>query len=223
MASAVDIANLSLARLGDDATVSSMDPPEGSAQAAHAARFYPIARDAMLEMHDWGFATKRAQLALLASTPPSQWKFAYAAPADMNNPVNVYASDAPSDTTTNFSQSWVRPGLPNSSLGMPTPQPYATETDANGNTVIYSNQENAVLLYTALVTDTTKFSPLFVTGLSILLASHLAGPVLKGEVGRSEARALLQEFRNWLTEAKVSDSNQHKADTRSAPAWVANR
>ena len=37
-----------LGHIGDAATVSSINPPEGSAQAEHCARFYPIARDALL-------------------------------------------------------------------------------------------------------------------------------------------------------------------------------
>ena len=56
MASVVDICNLALAHIGDDATVSSIDPPEGSAQAEHCKRFYAIARDTMLQMHNWNFA-----------------------------------------------------------------------------------------------------------------------------------------------------------------------
>ena len=50
MASEVDICNLALGHLGDNATVASLNPPEGSVQAQHCARFYPIARDALLEM-----------------------------------------------------------------------------------------------------------------------------------------------------------------------------
>ena len=45
MASDVDVCNLALAHLGDEATVASISPPEGSAQAGHCARFYPMARD----------------------------------------------------------------------------------------------------------------------------------------------------------------------------------
>ena len=43
MATEVDICNLALAHLGDDATIATIKPPEGSAQAEKAARFYPIA------------------------------------------------------------------------------------------------------------------------------------------------------------------------------------
>jgi hypothetical protein len=67
VASEVDICNLALGHIGDSATVSSINPPEGSAQAEHCSRFYPIARDSLLEMHNWGFATKRTNLALLSS------------------------------------------------------------------------------------------------------------------------------------------------------------
>ena len=63
MASEVEICNLALAHLGDEATVASIDPPEGSAQAEHCQRFYPVSRNSLLEMHDWAFATKRATLA----------------------------------------------------------------------------------------------------------------------------------------------------------------
>ena len=61
MASDVEICNLALSHLGDTATVASIDPPEGSAQAEHCARFYPIARDALLEKHDWSWATRRSR------------------------------------------------------------------------------------------------------------------------------------------------------------------
>ncbi|NBQ76422.1 MAG: hypothetical protein EBU14_13895, partial [Acetobacteraceae bacterium] len=62
MASEVDICNLALANLGDTATVASINPPEGSAQSEHCSRFYPIARDTLLEMHNWNFSTRRILL-----------------------------------------------------------------------------------------------------------------------------------------------------------------
>ena len=56
MASEIDIVNLALSRLGDDATVASLYPPEGSAQAEHGARFYPVLYllTRMGEARDWG-------------------------------------------------------------------------------------------------------------------------------------------------------------------------
>ena len=88
MATEIDICNLALAHLGDDATIASLSPPEGSAQAEKAARFYPIARNNLLEMHNWNFAAKRGNLALTTNTL-DQWDYAYVAPADMMSPVAI--------------------------------------------------------------------------------------------------------------------------------------
>ena len=88
MATEIDICNLALAHLGDDATIASIKPPEGSAQAEHAARFYPIARNSLLEAHTWNFAAKRASLATTTNTI-EQWEYAYVAPADMMTPVGA--------------------------------------------------------------------------------------------------------------------------------------
>jgi hypothetical protein len=99
VSSEVDICNMALGHLGDDATVASLDPPEGSAQAEHCARFYPMARDAMLDAHKWGFATRRASLALLSETPPSPWRYAYAQPADALNLISMLAPDAADDNS----------------------------------------------------------------------------------------------------------------------------
>ena len=92
MASEVDICNLALGHLGDAATVSSLNPPEGSAQAEHCARFYPIARDSLLELHAWNFSTTRVALASLGSDWP-EWQYCYACPTDA---VNLLAVLGPS-------------------------------------------------------------------------------------------------------------------------------
>jgi len=85
MASIVDICNLALSHLGDSATVSSIDPPEGSAQADLCARFFPIALASLLEAHSWGFATRRVALAPLAISADS---FGAALPGGSNsNPI----------------------------------------------------------------------------------------------------------------------------------------
>ena len=90
MPSVVEICNLALAHLGDDATVASIDPPEGSAQSEHCARFYPIARDSLLQMHTWSFASRRVSLAQV-TMPYTMWKYAYGVPADMLTAVAVHA------------------------------------------------------------------------------------------------------------------------------------
>src|SRR5512135_2814386 len=111
MASDVDICNLALAQLGDAAAVQSINPPDQSAQAAHCARFYPVARDALLEMHTWGFATLRVALAQV-SNPFPQWQYAYAAPSDAINYLEVLDPNALDDYSVGVQMAGTVPYTP---------------------------------------------------------------------------------------------------------------
>lgn len=200
MASEIDICNLALARLGDSATVSSISPPEGSAQAEHCKRFYPIARDALLELHDWHFATRRKVLAAI-SGEWAPWSYAYAPPADCLRVVAILPPES-AETET---------------------QPFERELGPVGEAVILTNQEEAVARFVAKVTDTTRFSPLFVDALAWLLASHLAGPLLKGDAGIKMTQQCYSTGLALLARATVSDANQRKSGQSHTPAWIAGR
>lgn len=80
-----------------------------------------------------------------------------------------------------------------------------------------------MLRYTARVTDTTKFSPLFVQALAHHLASMLAGPILKGDMGAAESKRQAQMMQAYLSKAVESDSNQRKISPEHIVGWVAGR
>jgi hypothetical protein len=151
-------------------------------------------------MHEWGFATRREALADLGSDH-DQWAYAYAKPSGMLKALAVLPPDT-EDTET---------------------QPYIIETNAAGADVIYTNQETAVLRFIVRITDPTRFSPLFVEALSWLLASKLAGPVLKGETGAAAAKSALQMFGAQFRLATVSDANQQHKRPEQQAAWIAGR
>lgn len=213
MASEIDICNLALAHLGDSATVSSIDPPEGSAQAEHCARFYPIARNALLEMHTWGFATKRIQLAQVTNIWP-EWDYAYTCP---NNAVNLIAV-LPPNATDDYTQSV--DSAPSSAAGPFVPKPFSAEIQEDGTQVILTDQAGAVLRYTTIVEDPTTFSPLFVVTLSWHLASFLAGPILKGEAGAAESKRCAVMMKDYLSQAKTSDAGQRRILVDHQPEFV---
>ena len=222
MATEVDICNLALAHLGDDATIASLNPPEGSAQAEKAARFYPIARNNLLEMHTWNFAAKRENLALTTNTL-DQWDYAYVAPADMMSPVAVISPSAQNDYATRMSAGDTPGGItsnyaPTIVAGQYTPQQFSIE----GN-LIYTNQENAMLRYQAFITDPSLFSPLFVMTLSWHLASMLAGPVIKGDQGAAEAKRCTQVMVNYLSTAKQSDNLHRDITVEHIVPWTSGR
>jgi len=226
MASEVDICNLALAYLGDTATLSSIDPPEGSAQSDHCHRFYPIARDSLLEMHYWNFSMRRAALASMTNNWP-EWKYAYGVPVSAINIIAVLPADAGDDYSTHFVPSDTPMYLYNYSpmvaAGRYVPQPFTVETLDDGTQVLLTNQESAVLRYTVHVTDTNLFSPLFTQTLVWHLASMLAGPLLKGEAGAAESKRCMQMMMSYLKEAQESDSQQRSIKPEHIVPWTSGR
>jgi hypothetical protein len=198
VASEVEICNLALSHLGDEATVASIDPPEGSAQAEHCARFYRVARDVVLELHAWSFATHRVQLAQL-EVPAWNWTYAYAKPASCIKVLAVLPYAADSNAVS---------------------EDYEMESAADGAGIIRTNVENATCRYIRQSTDTAKFSPLLVESISRLLASYLAGPVVKGDAGRKAALEQMQMFRVSVGQAMESDASQRKWQPEHTPPWI---
>jgi hypothetical protein len=199
MASVVSICNLALSHIGDEATVTSIDPPEGSQQAEHCQRYYPIARNTLLESHPWSFATRRIPLVERTEDPPAEWAFIYQRP---NGCLKSLAVTLPESTDP------IDPG-----------EEFVEETIDGDVQVIYTNVEGAVLRYIVLVEDTTKYTALVVNALSRLLASYLAGPIIKGEIGMKIGLAQRTLYQGQdgkggeLALAKAADSNARRRDT----------
>lgn len=180
MASEVDICNLALAHFGQDASIDTIDPPDGSVEAGYAATFYPIARDEILESGDFSFARTRATLAELTNARPD-WLFRYALPADCLKPRAVL--------------------MPQYDATLDEAQPFELEGDS-----LYTDVEDAVLVYTFKLTDPTKFTPLATSAVSWRLASYLVGPITKDPTGRTQA-AMYQRSETELMKAGVSLAN----------------
>lgn len=211
MSSEVDICNLALAHLGDEAGVAAIVPPDGTVQAAHCGRFYPMVRDLLIEAHPWTFAIKRAVVSEVTNPSPDDWAYAYTLPSGCLRPL-----------------SFLLPGHPEQMLGTDSDMgshPYIVEAAEDGTAVLYSNVPAATLRYLARVTDTTKFSPGFVASLARLLAAYLAGPIVKGKEGVAVAKAQMQIFTAEFAQAAARNANVGKRSsymTRS-PAWIAGR
>ncbi len=240
--SEVTICNLALSHLGDTAAVFSIKPPDSSVQAQLCAKFYYVARNSLLEMAAWGFATRRVVLAQLVPEPSDgfyvdengclegPWRFIYALPSGVINALSVQQREAPADYEAWFGpvQPDYFPPYPQGYLPVPgaplvVPQPFSIEARADGSQVVLTNVCDAVLRYTTLVEDTTKFSPLFTLALSYLLASMLAGPLIKGDAGAAVATQQLEMFNAVKGQATASDANQRKTHVEAAVSWIRGR
>lgn len=208
MSSIVDICNLALSHLGDEAQVVAISPPDGSIQAAQCGRFYPIALSVLLEMHPWPFATKRIAVAPVVNPSPDDWRYAYAIPSTCIRPLSA-----------------LFPGTAPRAFGLESDDgsfPYIVEAAQDGASILYTNVETAVLRYIDNVRDSSKYTPTFVVALSRLLASYLAGPILKGEAGMAVSQRQWQLFSVEYAKATTMASNVGKRDTYETrvPAFI---
>lgn len=78
--SALDICSAALVKLGARPLAGFDD---GSAEAAVADRLYPVARDALLGSHPWGFSLAQAALAPDPEPPAGDFDAAFLLPGDM--------------------------------------------------------------------------------------------------------------------------------------------
>ena len=89
--------------------------------------------------------------------------------------------------------------------------------------VILTNEPEAVLVYTRDVIDTNKFPASFASALSYLLASYLAGPVIKGAEGLRVGDAMRQRAMAFADMAAAASANASSADSVPQPTIVAVR
>ena len=205
MASPVDICNTALSVIGSDAVVSSISPPDGSVEAGHCARFYPLARTAMLELGDWGFDKTRAALAVVTNVSEI-WSYAYAIPADCINALRILRPDA---STNSISMSdpfgSLYPMVPSYFIAIDESAGAPFEVDGE---VIRTNEPVATLVYSRDITDTARFPDSFVIAISYMLASYLAGPILKGMVGIQVGQSLRQQATLMAAASSTNAANQ---------------
>lgn len=133
------------------ATISSL-AQSGSKEAATCDLLYDQTVLETLADHHWAFARKRVTLALVEEDPTDNWSYSYALPTDM---VRSRALERVSGTAE---------------------IPYELEGD-----LLYTDEEEAVLIYTGSVTDPLKFSVGFVRVLVLRLAMELATSIFDSE------------------------------------------
>ena len=142
MASDISIANQALGFLGAKPIISFDD--ESKEAALMKANYAPI-RDAVLESHNWTFATKWLEVPAMADPPLSEFANAYPIPSEVLRIIFV------GQNYSNPSNNWRVEG---------------------GN--IVTNDSSVKIQAVAVVEDPNKFSSLFVQALAQRLAGDLA-------------------------------------------------
>lgn len=210
MASVVQLCNMALSHIGSDARVSSISPPDGSVEAGHCATFYDLARTELLEPGNWAFALRRAALAEVTN-PSTVWAYAYAKPSNCLRALRILRPSIAAAVLTR-----------NLAFEPHTDDRGGAAFDVEGD-VILTNEPDAVLLYVQDVTDSTKFPASFTSALSYLLASYLAGPIIKGNEGVRVGDAMRQRAMTLADIAATASANASSAESLPQPSLLAVR
>jgi hypothetical protein len=89
-----------------------------------------------------------------------------------------------------------------------------------GTPVLFAGTDLASLRYTRRVSDPSRYPPKFVSAVSYLLASYLAGPVLKGKMGMQAAATHRAMWERLASQAATLDANQKHSGTAFKPAAI---
>lgn len=199
--SIVQICNQALARIGDYSNITSLT--ENTNEAANCNLFYNLARQALLQAHQWGWATTVKNLTLSAAEPLG-FDYAYAYPTGAINVNRIFDT---TDETLWHDQ-----------------DPYEFEVRADpddpNKTIICTNLQYAGIVYTADVTDPNKFPPLFQTALTWLLAADITIPLTEKRAMRQENFQLYQAA---LNAAAASDAREGWHTYQRTPDFITNR
>lgn len=173
-----DVVNLALQRIGYPGRIGNIF--DGSTAAKDSLDIYSQTRDDALRSGNWPFASRTATAALLKSAPtggyippnnwdptqhpPQPWSYEYTYPSDC---LEVRACKPSVFFTPNFA---------------PQYYPFAIANDnayAPARRVVLSNVANALLIYTAQVTDPSQWPPDFVEAFAADLGQRLAPALMK--------------------------------------------
>ncbi len=196
----VSIYNLALSHIGETAATTSPDEQSEERKACEA--FYPIAKNKLLELHDWSFASRTEPLAQLSETETFGWRGAYALPS------NCLRLQFLRD------KSWMRP-----TLYFPIDQDYEVRAKGTGR-ILYTDCENPIAGFIAGDTSEAVFSPSFSDALAWLLAAYIAGERIKGAEGARFAQTCQQQYERALTLAKTMDASMMRVHRPYKAPWM---
>jgi hypothetical protein len=147
------VCNLALGLLGQKQFIDRLDERTPEAQLCRV--FFVPTWKHLLSTYDWSFARKDAALALTTQTRIG-WEFAYAMPSDCIEPRRLWNGER-------------RPGRGGTI-------PWARgAADADSAPLVLTDQEEAVLIYTANIATVARWPASFVTAVAAQLAVPIAG------------------------------------------------
>lgn len=200
----VSIFNLALSIVGTKAKVSVTT--EDSREAETCQLWYEISRDVVLRAAFWPSTVAHQRLAVLKERdnltddwtrddPAPDWVFAYGVPADMIAPRHL-------TTFSRFTLEWWTP---------------ATQASIQA---IMSNQEEAILQYSALQADPQQWDDSLYMAVVYALGMNIAMPIT-GKLSRQKAAREAGDL--IISDARAAVANAEENQLDVVPDWIAAR
>ncbi len=199
MAAEVDIANLALGRIGHTEALSSLTDQNKAGR--NSARLYPLARDRAIQLSQPPWTQQIVPLAASLLTVPG-WGYVYDYPSDCLHITAV--CDAAGARYWSQPVSWRE----QQQVKLPKP-PYQT-FDGGGSTVIATDVADAYGVMNMRVTATTRYPPMFISGLAWLLAAELGAAL---DVDAKLIQTALGMADRELSQAAALSFNESAEDT----------
>lgn len=190
--SAVSICNMALTQLGEDVITSLSDSNEN---ARRCNTLYDPYRQGLLREYRWKFAGSRASLAADVTAPVWGYANRYLLPPDALQLRAINNRRRQGFSGIHYS--------------------------IQGRYIVTDQAAPLEILYTADITDTTKFDSLFVLALAKRLEHVLFKAVSEG--GVSERQAIFTEFLGLIAQAKSADAIERSELDVDSGSWISIR
>lgn len=195
--SQVEICNAALGHINVRRQISDIE--ENTQEARQCKLHFDHALLLCLEAMDWTFARARVALDLDSQTPPEEWEYAYILPGDY-----VAAQGIADDLQVRLPDKRIR---------------YRLET-VNSVRYLYTNQVDAVLVYTRQIEDPARWPASFSEYLSWKLAEQIAMALTGKEAlkDKAEVKAI-----RALHEAAAKGLGEEEEGPEPDPEFIAAR
>lgn len=161
-----DIANLALGKLGVSLSIVDLET-ENTQQAKVVRRHFRMALDAILELHNWSFATQYQALALHSEDPGDGYGYAYVMPSDALV-IRQIASDGIFPRVNQYESEKEKWQEVYSSMGQ----------------LIYTDVQDAYAKYTTRLPDSIAFPNYFGRAFAAQLALDIAPSLITNNFGK---------------------------------------
>ena len=187
MASKTEICNMTLSHLGVGKEIANIET-EQSPEASACRRYYDTVRDAILRDFAWPFAQKRVALGLIETftVNTAEWTFSYRYPSDC---IKLHR---------------IQSGIRNDNRQSRVPYEILK---GEASRVIYTDEENALAVYTERVEDPSYYPADFELAFSFRLASYTAPRLAKGDPFNLR-QSTMNRYLEEVSRAKASSANE---------------